>query len=108
MMMRHEQHGPLEGEPGDCADDTDPTCADVTATAWSYLDDELVTCDRQRIRSHVAHCDDCRAYLQFQRAFLRAVRAELNRDTASDALRQRVTAALGAAALASTRDDDPA
>ena len=107
-MMRHEQHGPLDGEPGDCADATDPACADVTAMAWSYLDDELPSCDRRRIRTHVGHCDHCRAYLHFQRAFLRAVRAELNRDTASDALRQRVSAALDAAALASTRDDEPA
>jgi mycothiol system anti-sigma-R factor len=108
MMMRHEQHGPLEEEPGDCAEDTVPTCAGVTAMAWSYLDDELPWCDRRRIRSHVAGCDPCRAYLHFQRAFLRAVRAELNRETASDALRQRVSAALDAAALAPTRDDDPA
>src|SRR5512147_3125074 len=90
MMMRHEQHEPAEG-PGECADDTGLTCADLNAMAWSYLDDDLPWCDRRRFRAHMASCDHCRGYLHFQRAFLRAVRAELNRDTASDALRQRVS-----------------
>lgn len=108
MMMRHEPHEPVEGQPGECADDTGLTCADVHAMAWSYLDDELPWCDRRRFRAHMARCHHCRGYLHFQRAFLRAVRAELNRHTASDALRQRVSAALAAAAIAFTRDDEPA
>jgi mycothiol system anti-sigma-R factor len=108
MMMRHEQDEPNEGQPDDCADDTDLTCEQVSAMVWSYLDDELPWCDRRRIRAHIAHCHHCRAYLHFQRAFLRAVRAELNRETASDALRERVSAALAAAALAATGGDEPA
>ena len=40
MMMRHEQPEPIAAQPGDCAGDTDPTCADLHAMAWSYLDDE--------------------------------------------------------------------
>ena len=108
MMMRHEQHEPAEGQAGECADDTGLTCADLNAMAWSYLDDELPWCDQRRIRAHMARCHHCRGYLHFQRAFLRAVRAELNRYTVSDALRQRVSAALDAAAVASTRDDEPA
>jgi hypothetical protein len=115
MMMRHEQPDPTEEQPGNCAGeqpgscagDPDVTCGGLAAMAWSYLDDELPWCERRRIRAHLARCHHCRAYLHFQRAFLRAVRAESNR-TASDALRQRVRAALAAAAFASTRDDEPA
>ena len=96
MMMTHEQQG---GGKHRWIPTNEATCADLRAAAWSYLDSESPSSERRWIHAHVAQCDPCRAYLKFLRAFLRAVRVELSRESADDALRQRVCAALSAGAL---------
>jgi len=93
MMRRGREDGHDVGIPS-----TGAPCAWLRGVAWSYLDDESPWWERRRIRAHLAECPHCRAYVQFLRAFLRALRAELSRDRTDDALRRRIRAVLSPAA----------
>lgn len=75
MMMRHEPDGGADslGTPTN-----DATCVDLRASVWDYLDGESPRAVRRGIRAHLADCAHCRAYVRFQQAFLRAVRAALS------------------------------
>lgn len=77
MMMRHDRR--------DDADDivlprTEATCDELRAAAWSYLDGESPPREQRSIDAHLMDCVHCRAYMQYLRAFLHALRAELRRD----------------------------
>ena len=70
------------------------TCADVLRHLWDYLDDELTPQGAERLRTHIASCEQCRGYEAFQECFLEAVsrlRGELG---APEALRERLAAGL--------------
>lgn len=90
-MMRHDRRrlpAHLATRPNEA------TCAELRELAWTYLDHESPWWERRWIRAHTTCCDRCRAYLQFQRAFLRAVRSGLHDEPADEALRQAIRAAL--------------
>lgn len=70
--------------PGRAAEIEPDACADLAALAWAYLDNEVSWSDQRWIRRHIVHCEHCRTYLYFQRAFLRALRAELKREVAGE------------------------
>ena len=75
MMMRHERD--RDGQSlGPTTNET--TCGELRASVWEYLDGESPSATRRWIRAHLADCAHCRAYVQFQQAFLRAVRAALS------------------------------
>ena len=70
--------------PGRAAEIEPDACVDLAALAWAYLDNEVSWSDQRWIRRHIVHCEHCRTYLYFQRAFLRALRAELKREVAGE------------------------
>ena len=77
MMMRHDKRDDARdvGIRGAGA-----TCDELRAHAWSYLDGELTRAERRWIHAHLIHCAHCRDYVQYLRAFLRVLRAELKRE----------------------------
>jgi hypothetical protein len=102
MMMRHDKRD----EAHDVGFPTaDATCTELRAIAWSYLDGELPRVERRWIRAHLIHCDHCRPYVQFLRAFLRALRAELTRGHPDEALQRRVRSLLISAAPPDTNSE---
>jgi anti-sigma factor RsiW len=72
MMMRHEPDG---GADSLGSRTNDANCVELRASVWDYLDGESPRAMRRSLRAHLAHCAHCRAYVRFQQAFLRAVRA---------------------------------
>ena len=49
------------------------SCDQVTRLVWEYLDDELDRERRREVLRHLRVCPPCRAYVEFERAFLRSV-----------------------------------
>src|SRR4030095_13845304 len=105
MMMRHAR---WDRAAHLATPTNEATCAEPRAVAWTYLDHESPWWERRWVRAHTARCDHCRAYLQFQRAFLRAVRAGLHHEPADEALRERIRAALAWRAPSSESLAEPA
>jgi anti-sigma factor (TIGR02949 family) len=102
MMVRYDR---------DAADDigaprSDARCAELREAVWSYLDDESSWDERRWIRAHITACSHCRAYLRFQRAFLRALRTELSREEPDEALRERIRTLLRPGAPSSESGND--
>lgn len=65
-------------------------CADVLRHLWDYLDDQMTPAGAERLRAHIASCDQCREYEVFQECFLTAV-ARLRADLgAPESLRERL------------------
>ena len=70
------------------------SCAHVIQSVWDYLDDEIDTDRKQRIRRHLEMCDHCRDLYTFELSFLDAVSLILDDDAHVESLRRRVEAAL--------------
>ena len=71
-------------------------CADIRARLALYLDEELEGGERATFESHFRDCDDCRRFVDAERAFLEAIRRPQPLYIASDALRARVKKVLSA------------
>jgi anti-sigma factor (TIGR02949 family) len=69
-------------------------CVEVLRHLWDYLDDQLTPAGAERLRVHIATCEQCREYEVFQECFLAAVskiRADLG---APESLRERLAEGL--------------
>jgi mycothiol system anti-sigma-R factor len=64
------------------------------AMLWDYLDGELGPERERRLREHLEICRPCLKHHDFERAFLDALATARQGDTASPALRERVTSEL--------------
>jgi anti-sigma factor RsiW len=73
-------------------------CAEMRGLVGAAIDGELDPPRRQALDRHLQDCAACRAANEAQRELSAAVRASVNRFTASEALRSRVRAALAEAA----------
>ena len=62
---------------GDSSLELAADCEDVVRLVWPFLDDELTLRDAARVRQHLRECASCRAFVRFERAFLRAMHAAL-------------------------------
>jgi anti-sigma factor (TIGR02949 family) len=49
------------------------SCADVVRHLWDYLDDQLTPDGAERLKTHMASCEKCRGYSDYQACFLEAV-----------------------------------
>ena len=66
----------------------------------AYLDGELAAVDARELEAHLAQCSECTRFRQGRLALRAAIAQRVPAFPASDALRQRVRAAVGAAARA--------
>lgn len=69
-------------------------CADVVRHLWDYLDDQLAPDGAERLRTHMADCEKCRGYSNYQECFLEAaakLRANLD---APNSVRDRLAEGL--------------
>ncbi len=66
----------------------------------AYLDGELAAVDARELEAHLAHCRECAHFRDGRLALRAAITAGIPTFQAPDALRQRVRAAVGAAARA--------
>jgi anti-sigma factor (TIGR02949 family) len=48
-------------------------CVDVLRHLWDYLDDQMTPAGAERLRAHIASCEQCREYEVYQGCFLEAV-----------------------------------
>jgi anti-sigma factor (TIGR02949 family) len=48
-------------------------CVEVLRHLWDYLDDQMTAAGAERLRAHIASCDQCREYEVYQGCFLEAV-----------------------------------
>ena len=69
-------------------------CEQIVRQLWPYLDGALPELWRERVVSHLEHCENCRSHFDFEREFLVAVRGAARTDGEFDGLRDRVLAAL--------------
>ena len=76
------------------------TCDDVMRQLWDYLDVELTPDRMAAVAAHLSVCTRCYPQYDFERAFLRAVRAAQQDHRASATLRTRVQDTLRAEGLA--------
>ena len=106
-MMPHDRRGTIEHRQLDGQADGADVCVELETLAWTYLDDESPWWERRWIRAHISHCERCRTHLHFQRAFFRALRSAMPRESAGEHLRRRVSAALAAAAHADQSTELP-
>ena len=61
---------------------------------WGYLDGVIPAAQTEMVSNHIATCVDCAAHFDFAAEFLHAVARTSKREPATDALRDRVLAAL--------------
>ena len=65
-------------------------CVEVLRHLWDYLDEQLTPAGAERLRLHIASCDQCREYEVYQGCFLDAV-AKIRVDLgAPNALREKL------------------
>jgi len=69
-------------------------CADVVRHLWDYLDDQLTPEGAERLRAHMASCETCRGYSDYQSCFLEAVAHLRVRLDAPESLRTRIAQGL--------------
>ena len=65
-------------------------CVDVVRHLWDYLDDQMTEAGAERLRAHIAQCDECRGYEGYQDCFLDTVARLRERLDAPDELRQKL------------------
>lgn len=70
-----------------------PSCADVLARVYEFLDQELPSDIDTRVREHLAVCEQCNGAVEHERAFLRCVR-RTGGDAAPAELRARIQSLL--------------
>ncbi len=71
-------------------------CLTVVKELWDYLDGELMPERTAQIREHLATCTGCRSHVEFCRAFVSRVPELPVSGEETEALRERVMAALAA------------
>ena len=49
------------------------SCTEVLRHLWDYLDEEITPHGAERLRAHIASCEQCRAYEGYQTCFLDAL-----------------------------------
>ncbi|AMW06270.1 zf-HC2 domain-containing protein [Gemmatimonas phototrophica] len=69
-------------------------CEAVMRQLWDYLDQQLTPDTMQAIHGHLEQCQKCRPQAEFRRAFERAVVGAREDAGDTDALRDRIRAAL--------------
>lgn len=66
-------------------------CRDTVRQLWPYLDDVLPPSVRELVEQHLMECEGCRSHFDFEREFLRVVRASYpDESTEFEPLRERV------------------
>lgn len=71
---------------------------DPTSQLDAYLDGELASLEAGEVETHLAGCEQCRAYLDERRALRMAIGAAMPRLNASDTLQRRIESQLRSAA----------
>ena len=71
-------------------------CHSIVRRLWPYLDGKLPDSDRAIIAEHLRGCTNCSSHFDFARAFLEAVQHLRPSEEDTDALRDKVVAALAA------------
>ena len=65
-------------------------CVEVLRHLWDYLDHELNATSADRLRDHIAQCEQCRKYEGYQACFLEALaRVKASWDAPAD-VREKV------------------
>ena len=77
-----------------CGDPHETDCGEVLADVFIYLDGEMNTEARDRIRLHLDECSPCLRKFGIEREVRALVARCCGNDTAPDALRQKVRARL--------------
>ena len=77
-----------------------PTCHEIVAKLWPYLDGALPEAERERVVQHLESCTACMSHFDFAEAFIEAVHQARRSPTQDDALRTRVLAALASEGFA--------
>ena len=75
-------------------------CEAIVRRLWPYLDGRLAESERDRVTEHLASCTTGKSHFDFALAFLDAVHGVAMEPDSTDALRQRVLAALAAEGFA--------
>ena len=70
------------------------SCEEVVRAVWDYLDGEIDTGTRDRIRDHLEICDHCLGQYNFEGAFLRTVSRALDDGADVASLRARIERAM--------------
>ena len=66
------------------------TCAEVLHHLWDYLDEQITPTGAERLRAHIATCETCRGYENYQECFFQAVSGLRQELGAPDSLRERL------------------
>ena len=66
------------------------TCAEVLHHLWDFLDEQITPAGAERLRAHIASCETCQQYEDYQECFLRAVAGLRQELGAPDSLRERL------------------
>jgi anti-sigma factor (TIGR02949 family) len=66
------------------------TCAEVLHHLWDYLDEQITPSSAERLRAHIASCETCRGYENYQECFLQAVAGLRQELGAPESLRERL------------------
>lgn len=82
-------------------------CDAVMRQLWDYLDAQLTDESMAAIEAHLLMCQKCRPHADFRRAFERAVSASREDVGETDALRERIRAALRLEAMQPPSGDEP-
>lgn len=66
------------------------SCAEVVHHLWDYLDEQVTPSSAERLRAHIAACDQCRSYETYQECFLQTVAGLRQELCAPESLRERL------------------
>ena len=66
------------------------SCAEVLSHLWDYLDEQITPSSAERLRAHIASCETCRGYENYQECFLQAVAGLRQELGAPESLRERL------------------
>lgn len=81
-------------------------CAEVVRSLWEYLDDRVEPASVTRIEDHLARCEGCRAYAEFERRLMGEL-VSLRRSHSDPArLRNDVLSVLRAAGMGNGADSE--
>lgn len=83
-----------------------PECAEVVRSLWEYLDGRVEPDSLASIEKHLAECDGCRTFAEFEKRIMQSLAGLQGRHTDPDRLREDVVAVLRAAGMG--RDQESA
>ena len=66
------------------------SCVDVLRHLWDYLDEEMTPRGAERLRAHIASCEQCRGLENYQSCFLDTLAQLRSEFDAPTELRQRL------------------